>query len=94
MNARIVGTRFSDSSFAPVAVETRNGVDESLHYGAGAILAADGSIECSIGDPDVPIYPRSALKPLQASAMVRSGLELPDRLLAVVCASQDRKSVV
>jgi L-asparaginase II len=42
-----------------------------------------------MGDPDVVIYPRSALKPLQAASMVGAGLDLDDRLLAVVCASHD-----
>ena len=49
----------------------------------------DGSIAWSVGDPDVGIYARSALKPLQAAAMVAAGLTLPDQLLAVVCASHD-----
>ncbi|MGA9277903.1 asparaginase [Ilumatobacter sp.] len=87
MSVLVDGTRFSDDSFAPVAVATRSGVDESLHFGAGAIVAADRSIEHSIGDPELQIYPRSALKPFQASAMVRAGLDLPSRLLAVACAS-------
>jgi L-asparaginase II len=43
----------------------------------------------AIGDPDVPIFPRSALKPLQAASMVDAGLALDDELLAVVCASHD-----
>jgi len=79
--------RFAGASFAPVAVATRNGIDESLHLGAGAVVGPDGAIMRAIGDPDLPVYPRSALKPFQASAMVRAGLELPPRLLAVVCAS-------
>ncbi|WP_051063056.1 asparaginase [Ilumatobacter nonamiensis] len=79
--------RFSADSFAPVAVATRNGVDESLHLGAGVLLAIDGSVANSVGDPDLAVYPRSALKPFQAAAMVRAGLVLPPRLLAVACAS-------
>ena len=79
--------RFDPESFAPIAVATRSGVDESIHFGAGVTIERDGSIARSIGDPAVSVYPRSALKPLQASAMVRAGLDLPPRLLAVVCAS-------
>jgi L-asparaginase II len=52
-------------------------------------LAADGSVAWAAGDPSVAIFPRSALKPLQAAAMVGAGLDLADRLLAVVCASHD-----
>ncbi len=74
-------------SFAPIAIATRSGADESLHHGAGAVVAADGTITGSIGDPELMIYPRSALKPFQAAAMVAVGLDLPPRLLAVVTAS-------
>lgn len=71
----------------PIAVADRNGLDESLHLGAGVVLDADGAVTRSIGDPSVVVYPRSALKPFQASAMTRAGLDLPHRLLAVVAAS-------
>jgi L-asparaginase II len=84
---QILGTRFATNSFAPIAVATRNGIDESLHHGAGVVIAPDGSIAVSIGDPELAIHPRSALKPFQASAMVGLGLDLPHRLLAVVVAS-------
>ena len=33
------------------------------------------------------MYPRSALKPLQAVGMLRAGLDLENELLALVCAS-------
>ncbi len=74
---------------APLAVGTRSGFDESLFHGAAVAVGADGSVTASVGDPTVPIYPRSALKPLQATAMVELGLELPDDLMAIVCASHD-----
>ena len=78
-----------DDTFAPIAVTTRSGADESVHRGAVVALGADGAVAWSVGDPDVAIYARSALKPLQAAAMVAAGLALDDRLLAVVCASHD-----
>jgi L-asparaginase II len=81
-------TRFDDA-FAPIAVATRSGFDESLHHGAGVALDTDGSISASVGDPTVVVYPRSCLKPLQAHAMLELGLTLPDELLAVACASHD-----
>lgn len=79
-------TRF-DGAFAPIAVATRSGFDESLYHGAGVALAADGSLIAHVGDPRLVVYPRSCLKPMQAHAMVGLGLELPDELLAVACAS-------
>ena len=56
-----------------------------------ATVAIDpgGAVRASIGDPDLVVYPRSCLKPMQAHAMVAAGLELDDRQLAVACASHD-----
>ncbi|HKU03351.1 MAG TPA: asparaginase [Arthrobacter sp.] len=72
---------------APLVAAIRDGLVESVHYGSAVALAADGSVAASAGDPLAPFYPRSALKPLQAVAMVRAGLELPADLLALAAAS-------
>ena len=72
---------------APLAVQTRDGIVESVHYGSVIATAADGRTLLAAGDPLAPFYPRSALKPLQAVAMVRAGLDLPDELLALAAAS-------
>lgn len=82
-----VGVR--PEQFAPLAVMSRSGVDESVHFGAVIGLNADGSDAFAVGDPAVTIYPRSSTKPLQALAMVRAGLALPPELLALVCASHN-----
>jgi L-asparaginase II len=76
-------------AFVPVAIARRSGCDESVHFGAVVGLSASGAIEFAVGDPSTAIYPRSSNKPLQAVAMVRSGLRLPAELLALVCASHD-----
>ncbi len=76
-------------SFAPVAITSRSGLDESVHFGAVVALGPSGDIEFSAGDPSAIIYPRSSNKPMQAVAMVRAGLRLPSHLLALVCASHD-----
>ena len=78
-----------DNAFVQLGITTRNGHDESMHYGAVVCLARDGSIEFALGDPTTIVYPRSSTKPIQATAMVASGLDLPPRLLALVCASHD-----
>jgi L-asparaginase II len=70
-----------------VAEIVRSGFVEGHHYGSVVALAADGRVDWSVGAVDVPILPRSCNKPLQALAMVRLGLDLPDELLALVCAS-------
>jgi len=72
-----------------IARTTRSGIVESQHFGAVVALNQDGSIAFSVGDPNVVVYPRSSMKPLQATAMVDAGLDLPPRLLALVCASHD-----
>ena len=72
---------------APLAVQTRDGLVESVHYGSAIATAADGRTLLAAGEPLAPFYPRSALKPLQAVAMVRAGLDLPDELLALASAS-------
>ena len=72
----------------PVVAEiVRSGFVEGHHYGSVVALAPDGSVDWSVGPVDVPVLPRSCNKPLQALAMVELGLDLPDDLLALACAS-------
>ena len=70
-----------------LAEVTRSEVVESVHAGHLVLLNADGSILFQKGDPTLDIYSRSSLKSIQASAMVRAGLDIEPRLLALVCAS-------
>jgi L-asparaginase II len=72
----------------PVLVEVeRSGFVESWHRGSVAGLGADGVLAVHRGSPEVPVFPRSANKPMQAVAMVRGGLGLEDELLALAAAS-------
>jgi L-asparaginase II len=78
----------------PVLVEvTRSGMVESRHRGSAVLLGADGAVLRRAGEPDRPVYPRSANKAMQAVAMVRAGLDLPDELLAVAAASHSGEPV-
>lgn len=81
-------TRF-DTAVVPIAVATRSALEESVHHGAGVALGRDRSLLAAIGDPDLVVYPRSCLKPMQAHAMLGVGLELAPDQLAVACASHD-----
>ncbi len=73
---------------APVLAHVvRGGVVESVHRGTVVVTAPDGSVEWALGDPAGVVFPRSANKPVQAVAMVRAGLDLPDHLLALACSS-------
>jgi L-asparaginase II len=70
-----------------LATVTRSGIAESLHLGHLIVLNADGSTYLSKGSPELPIFPRSAVKSLQASAMLKAGLIISDEELAIICAS-------
>lgn len=76
-------------AYEPLAVTYRSDVLESVHHAAVVGIDRDGSVAFAFGDQNLPIYPRSSTKPLQAHAMVTAGLDLPDELLALVCASHD-----
>ena len=82
----------SVTAYEPAAITVRSGLVESVHHAALVALSSDGSVEFAIGRPDVSVFPRSSTKPLQAVAMVRNGLDLPDELLALVCASHDGRT--
>ncbi|MGW2420599.1 asparaginase [Streptomyces sp. NPDC001709] len=72
---------------APVAHLIRGGVVEGIHYGSVVVLGADGRVEFQLGDIEAAFYPRSAVKPLQAVAMLRAGLPLDGELLSLAAAS-------
>ena len=65
----------------------RNEMVESAHFGHLLITDKTSSEIFSLGDPQALIFPRSAIKPIQARAMVKLGLNIEPRLLALVIAS-------
>ena len=76
----------------PTLVEVlRGALVESRHSGAVAVADADGARVLALGDVERPVYPRSAVKALQALPLVESGAA--DRYgfgpeeLALACAS-------
>jgi L-asparaginase II len=76
----------------PVLVEvTRGKLVESRHRGAVAVADADGATVLGLGDVTAPIFPRSAIKAVQALVLVESGGADPfgfgDAELALACAS-------
>ena len=82
----------------PVLVEAwRGSVVESFHRGAYAIVDAAGAVVAARGDLERPVYPRSAIKILQALPLVDSGAAerfgLTDDELALACASHDGEDV-
>ncbi len=76
----------------PVLVEvTRGPLVESRHCGAVSVSDAEGRSVLAVGDVAVPVFPRSAIKALQAIALVESGAAdrygFGDEALALACAS-------
>ena len=82
----------------PALVEVwRGGAVESFHRGAVAVVDAAGSVFAAWGDIERPVFPRSAVKVLQALPLVASGaadrLGLSDEELALACASHGGEAV-
>ena len=76
----------------PILVEvTRGSLVESCHRGSAAIADADGRVLLSLGDVEGPVYPRSAVKAMQALPLIESGAAaafgLGEAELAIACAS-------
>jgi L-asparaginase II len=74
-------------SDAVLAEYVRDGVVESVHCGYLLALNADGSVNLALGSSEQLIFPRSCVKSMQGAAMVRAGLTLEPRLLALGCSS-------
>jgi L-asparaginase II len=86
------------NSANPVLVDVFRGPRvESCHRGAIAIADAAGRLVFALGDVARPIYPRSAVKALQAIPLVESGAAdafgLSAEELAVACASHSADQV-
>jgi L-asparaginase II len=71
----------------PLIELERSGVVESVHTGHLIVLAPDGSVRFTAGDPAQPIFARSSLKPLQAVGMVRAGVDFGVPELALAASS-------
>ena len=78
----------------PILVEVSRGdMEESRHCGAISVVKSDGQTMLTVGDTQRLIYPRSAIKPLQAIYLIESGaaeaFDLTDTELALACASHN-----
>lgn len=72
----------------PLIVEVvRSGFAEATHRARLLAVSAGGEPVRVHGDVTGPASPRSAMKPLQALGMLRAGLDVDDRSLALACAS-------
>ena len=79
---------------APILVEvTRGDTVESVHRGRACIVDAGGHVLARWGDIETPVFPRSAIKSLQAIPLVETGaldaFGLGDAELALACSSHN-----
>src|SRR5689334_13759124 len=82
----------------PILVEqTRGAYVENRHRGAFVVSDADGNIIASAGDIARPVFPRSAIKSIQALALFTSGaaaqFDLSEEELALACASHHGEDI-
>ncbi|MEJ8571374.1 asparaginase [Microbaculum marinum] len=83
-----------DPAANPVVVEvTRGPLVESFHRGRLAIFDAGDDLVFSAGDVSAPVYPRSAIKALQALPLVEDGAAdafgFSDAEIALTCSSHN-----
>ncbi len=76
----------------PVLVEVSRGdAVESVHRGTVAVVDDSGQVLESWGDILQPVYPRSAIKPIQALPLIETGaadhFKLSNKRIALACAS-------
>jgi len=76
----------------PVIIEvTRGPKVESIHRGAICVIDAEGKTVLSLGDVETPVFPRSAIKAIQALPLIESGTAdaygFGNKELSLVCAS-------
>lgn len=82
----------------PILVEVARGpAVESIHRGSAVVVDSRGRVMRFWGDMNTSIYPRSAVKPLQAIALIRTGaaraLNVSPEEIAMACASHGGEPV-
>ena len=81
----------STPAHVPLAIVTRGGATESVHYGSVVVTDVDGNLLQHAGDFTTPMFTRSSLKPFQAMPTLQSGadraFDFGSRELALMCAS-------
>ena len=78
----------------PIAIEVlRNGIVEGVHRGAVAVSDAYGQLRLALGYVEKAVFPRSALKPIQALPLIETGaakaLAVTGEEFALACASHN-----
>jgi L-asparaginase II len=78
-------------SYQPVFEVTRGSIVESVHFGAAALVDAEGHLLACLGDPKTITFMRSSAKPFQALPFIaRRGdqtFHLTSKEVAIICGS-------
>lgn len=83
----VTRSTFTSANAAELAAVVRSGFVESRHIGTAVVLDPQGSPLISLGAPEVPVFTRSSLKPLQAIAAMSLGAKVNGTWAALATAS-------
>ncbi len=83
---------FTVDDSVELAVVERSGFVESRHAGSAIVLGTNGEVLRAVGDVTSPVFPRSAMKPFQAVAVMASGVALRGADAAIATASHSGTS--
>ena len=76
---------------------TRGNFTESVHHGVAVLINSNGEILQEWGNSNIPIYPRSALKPIQSLNLYKDGiaeaLNLSNDFIALTTASHHAEDI-
>lgn len=79
------------SNYIPLFETRRGSIQESLHFGAVAVVDSGGKLVASSGDPQTTTFLRSTAKPFQALPLIENSghhhWHLSPKELAILCAS-------
>lgn len=79
------------AAHVPLAIATRGGIVEAVHYGSIAVTDAAGRVLYQAGDPAVVVFGRSGWKPFQAVPLLAhpgvTRFGFTDKEAALFCAS-------
>src|SRR5699024_2152948 len=88
----VTSSTFTPAHAAELAVVIRSGFTESRHIGSAVVLDPQGTPLIRLGAPEVPVFTRSSLKPLQAIAAMSLGAELSGPAAALAKASHQSEA--
>ena len=81
----------TSQAYQPLFELTRGDIPESYHFGAIAVVNAQGELLASVGDPDTVTFTRSSAKPFQALPFIEADghdhFDLSPKEIALMCAS-------